>query len=241
MPQLTAVFFDLYETLVTEYEPGWTPVPTTAARLGLSQDRFTPAWKARQAQRMTGAFPDFRSVLHDICQATNHPVDEVLLDQLQAERLAHKARPFARIRSDIVSMLEALRRAKLRVGLISNCSVEEVAAWQQCVLHPLVDDAVFSYQVGCVKPSPAIYHLACARLQVDPGQAIFVGDGGSDELRGATHVGMMAYRATWYMEAWPAWKATERARDRTGYGVLRTPAALLAEVEARLRDDHNVV
>ena len=47
------------------------------------------------------------------------------------------------------------------------------------------DDAVFSCNVGLLKPDKQIYELAMKRLNVLPEQCLFVGDGGSNELCGA--------------------------------------------------------
>ncbi len=41
-----------------------------------------------------------------------------------------------------------------------------------------------------------MYETACAHLGVDPGECLYVGDGGSQELSGATAVGMTAFRLT---------------------------------------------
>ena len=69
---------------------------------------------------------------------------------------------------------------------------------------------------GLIKPDTAIYELACDRLGVDVSAAVFVGDGGSDELRGADAAGLKAIWATWYIETWP--------RDRVG-NVAKTSGA----------------
>jgi putative hydrolase of the HAD superfamily len=42
------------------------------------------------------------------------------------------------------------------------------------------------------KPDARIYHLALDQLGIEPGEAIFVGDGANDELAGAERVGMRA-------------------------------------------------
>jgi predicted HAD superfamily phosphohydrolase YqeG len=40
-----AVLFDLYETLVTHFDPDWTPPPRTlAARLGLEEGTYRALW-----------------------------------------------------------------------------------------------------------------------------------------------------------------------------------------------------
>ena len=232
MRYIQAVFFDLYETVVTEFDPSWKPVPTTAERLGLSQERFAAEWRARQQQRVTGTYADYRSVLQEICTATGQPIDEALIEQLHAERLAAKAMPFARVEDDIVDALAAIRRLGVKVGLISNCTAEEVAAWETCRLSGFFDDAVFSYQVGYAKPATEIYHLACQRLDVQPERSIFVGDGGSDELVGAVSAGMTAYQATWFLARWPTWKTAGRSHRQARFPLLQTPGEVVAIVEA---------
>ena len=120
-------------------------------------------------------------------------------------------------------VLHGLRQIKslgLRIGVISNCSVEEVEAWAACPLAPLLDEVVFSYQVGHVKPDPEFYLLACQRLGVSPDRALFVGDGGSDELRGATEVGMKAYAASWFVNRWPDHLRKVAEPATIGYGKV---------------------
>jgi putative hydrolase of the HAD superfamily len=51
---------------------------------------------------------------------------------------------------------------------------------------------VLSCTVGLRKPDPRIYELACERLEVEPADCLFVGDGANDELAGAARVGMRA-------------------------------------------------
>jgi len=43
-----------------------------------------------------------------------------------------------------------------------------------------------------VKPDPRIYYACCDALGVEPGDAVFVGDGANDELDGARRAGMQA-------------------------------------------------
>ncbi|MGV2687197.1 HAD-IA family hydrolase, partial [Clostridium perfringens] len=105
---------------------------------------------------------------------------------------------FNRISNEICRMLELLRKRGLKLGLISNCSEEEVISFWQSELAPYFDDVIFSYQVGIAKPNDEIYQLACDRLSVTPQDSLFIGDGGSDELRGARSAGLRPYHAYWY-------------------------------------------
>lgn len=219
MTRAQAVVFDLYETLVTEFDPSWHDKPMTAERLGIDAEAFERRWQARRDERMTRPV-DFREVLRDI-----HPnADDLVIEALHLERLEAKAIPLLNVEQPILDTLRQLRAEGLGIGLISNCSMEEVAAWDRSPLAPLIDKAVFSYQVGCAKPDPAIYALACQRLGMQPRDAVFVGDGGSDELAGAEGVGMRAYCAGWFLDRWPT------ARPATGFPRLGTPAELLEVV-----------
>ena len=43
----SAVLFDLYETLITEYEPGWKPPALSdAQRLQLDEQQMNTDWRA---------------------------------------------------------------------------------------------------------------------------------------------------------------------------------------------------
>ena len=207
-----AVLFDLYETLVTENHPEWhAPAPTPGERLGIPQEDFNREWSSRYPARMTGKLRLYSDVLREICGSCGVEPPEAEISLMQAERLAAKARPFERMDPLVVETLSALKAAGHRTGLISNCSHDEIAAWDSSELSALVEVPVFEECVeGLIKPEPAIYQLACDRLGVDAGAAVFVGDGGSDELRGADAAGLKAIWATWYIERWP-WNWVEKA------------------------------
>ena len=150
---------------------------------------------------MTGKLRYYSDVLREMCCACQivPPEEEIAL--MQAERLAAKARPFERMDPLVVQTLHALKGAGYRIGLITNCAYDEIAAWDSSELAGLVDVPIFSCVEGLIKPDPAIYELACDRLGVDVSAAVFVGDGGNDELCGAA--GLKAIWATWYIETWP--------------------------------------
>ena len=227
MPHIQAIFFDLYETLVTEFDPDWVPRNSVPARLGIPDSAFRKEWDAIRELRFAGTFADYASCLVWIGRTLGHSIDDETLEQLQQERLSEKTKPFTRIEPTIIRMLQSLRELPMRIGLISNCDAEEVAAWWDCSLASYFDDVVFSYQVGRVKPQPSIYRLACERLSVQPEHAMFVGDGGSDELRGASQLGMFACQATWFLDRW---HATTRTHPKVACPTARTPHDLLSLV-----------
>ena len=100
-----------------------------------------------------------------------------------------------------------------KLGLISNADVMEVAAWDKSLIAGMFDTAVLSCRVGAAKPEPRIYEICLDRLGVTANEAVFVGDGGSSELRGAKAVGMTAVMIVGVIrELWPE-KIEQRKPD----------------------------
>ncbi|WP_152365436.1 HAD family hydrolase [Microlunatus speluncae] len=230
MARCEAVLFDLFETLVTEFDPDWRPPASPAERLGLPAEAFARVWRARHAARMTREL-DFRDVLRESCAAAGVQVDRrrgKIIEDLYAERLAAKARSLTTVDLGILRALDQLRAGGLRIGLVSNCAVEEVAAWSASPLAARFDEVAFSCRVGCAKPDPAIYLRACRGLGVVPDRAAFVGDGGSDELAGATAVGLTAHRARWFLDQWPAERRDRDVQRGQGFPAIMEPAELVA-------------
>jgi FMN phosphatase YigB (HAD superfamily) len=62
----------------------------------------------------------------------------------------------------------------------------------------VLDASVFSFEVGTAKPESHIYLAAMQQLGVDVSNAVFIGDGGDDELLGAERAGRRAAQATWF-------------------------------------------
>ena len=103
-------------------------------------------------------------------------------------------------------MLDYLRSRNVRLGIVSNCFAEDVAAWSQCALACYFECTVFSFEVGVAKPDPAIYMEATRRLGVAASDTWFVGDGAQEELSGAEQAGLRAFRALWFLRRWPHFK-----------------------------------
>ena len=93
-------------------------------------------------------------------------------------------------RPDAVNTLESLKTMGYLRGLISDCSEEVPELWPETPFSGLLETEIFSCSVGMRKPNPEIYRLACERLGVAPEECIYIGDGFSNELRGAKECGM---------------------------------------------------
>ena len=105
---------------------------------------------------------------------------------------------------------------------LTVCSEDVPEIWDETPFRGLFDSTVFSCAVGLRKPDPRIYRLACEELEVEPAEALFVGDGANDELAGAEAVGMRAVLVHREGEE-PLW---EEVRDWTGPRITAIPQVL---------------
>ena len=92
---------------------------------------------------------------------------------------------------DALPVLDRLRRAGLRIGLVSN-GARDLGSF--VVHHRLeVDAAVGSREHGWTKPHETIFRAALERLGVQPEAAAMVGDSLEDDVAGARALGMRAF------------------------------------------------
>jgi FMN phosphatase YigB (HAD superfamily)/glycerophosphoryl diester phosphodiesterase len=78
--------------------------------------------------------------------------------------------------ADTARVLEALHRAGVRVGVLSNTGWDIAAALRAHGLDRWIDAVVRSCDVGAVKPDPAIFAAGCAAIGTDPARTLMVGD-----------------------------------------------------------------
>ena len=70
-----AVLFGLYETLITEHDPGWISRRVSGRTLGRHRAGFADAWARVCLRRMTGLLPDYPSALCEICASLDRAPD----------------------------------------------------------------------------------------------------------------------------------------------------------------------
>jgi len=91
---------------------------------------------------------------------------------------------------DVLPVLEELRRAELRIALVSN-GIRDLTEF--VVHHRLdVDAIVDSRSHGRVKPHPTIFQAALVKLGVAAEDAVMVGDSLEEDIEGARALGMRA-------------------------------------------------
>ena len=205
---MKAVLFDLFETLVTQKHSDRLSEQSFADKLGLNLDDVRAWWGDSARDRMIGKFATYQEMLSALCNSLGASVESATIEEMSRDRLRRKREYLLSVDAEMLQALSQLRANGWTIGIVSNATPDEVAYWSECPLRDAVDDAVFSCQIGYMKPDPEIYNLACGRLGIVPTQTVFVGDGGFDELQGAAAVGMRPVQARWYYAREIEWNAT---------------------------------
>ena len=187
----------------------------------------------------TGQLNTYQDFLLALAAAAGYAPSELAIAELAEERLVGTRVLFEEIEPAIVELVQELRRRGFRLAVITNAGDMDVEPWPSCRLAPFFEVFVPSFEVGMLKPDPRIFEHCLRLLAVSAGEAIFVGDGGRDELSGAKRVGLTALWATWFLDRWPprirpgrfegdGWR--QLPEGEPPFPRLRTPSDLLERV-----------
>ena len=204
---VTAVVFDLYETLITRFDPDWEPPKVSVAeRLGIEEEVFRRNWTSIGVRWRKGCFERFEELLEAVCEAAGIAPDRQAIAELARERREYTLMPFEHVEAEIVEMVEELRSRGLKLGVVTNSGWGDVEPWSRCRLAPYFAAFVPSCSVGHLKPDRRIYERCLEAMGANAEESVFVGDAGNEamnESEGARNVGMRPYWATWYLDRWP--------------------------------------
>ncbi len=228
------VIFDLFETLVSEFDAGHPSTTEVAQTLELPVKEFQQEYYQNlRLARYTGQFPDYATVLYYIVGKLGGKSPESTIKTLAERRQSAFTAHLRCIEAEILDMLNEINTSSIRIGLISNTDGSEVLDWANSPLSSFFEVTIFSHAVGMVKPDPHIYRHACQNLGVAPSDCIFISDGNSDELRGAAQVGMLPFCAAWFLRQHIDLLGEDIVMRRAaGYPVLYHPS----ELTDRVRD-----
>ena len=227
-----AVIFDLFETLVPVFGVGHPSAEENADALGLDRAGFAKQYSEMWRDRQAGAFGSFVDLLKSIANKLGSPVvDPAVAADLTERRSVAFARHLSRVPAEILSMLDALKSDGVAIGLISNTDGTEVADWPNSPLSDYIEVPVFSHLVGVAKPDKAIYEHACRELGHEPESCMYVGDGESDELRGANSVGLNPNCGAWFLLQHRHILGDEVVAERSaGFAVIESPSDVVSAV-----------
>jgi putative hydrolase of the HAD superfamily len=188
-----AVIFDLFGTLVPslsleEYRNAMRQIATV---LSVSPEDLSSMWMSTARQRETGEFSTKEDNFEYICREL-----QVCIDNEKIKRAAQISSMFTKNlfkpRSNTIEVITEIKSRGYKTGLITNCASDVPAFWEGTNFPTLFNVTLFSSVVGLAKPDPVIYRLMLERLNVEPDDCLYIGDGSSHELEGASQVGMKA-------------------------------------------------
>ena len=191
--RIRTVLFDLFGTLVPCYplRALSTVLDEMARDIGVPSELFEMEWTRTLPNRFRGEFATLEDNLSQVLERLGGCCRRDAIEAAARRRIAFERATLVP-RPEATAVLGGLRSKGVRVGLVSNCSIETVLAWHDNVLAGYMDHASFSCVVRADKPDAAIYLDALTALESAPRASLFVGDGSSDELAGAERLGMKA-------------------------------------------------
>jgi putative hydrolase of the HAD superfamily len=185
-----AVIFDLFGTIVDGFAAASAGYQERfAAALGVADDLLAQHWRQLTERRTLGEFQTVEESIEHVCglvgaTVTNEQMMQAVQIRLSLTRQALTPKP------DAIATFEQLKSHHLKIGLLSNCSIEIPLVWPETDFADWFDATVFSSRERIKKPAPEIYRLACERLDIAPEAGLYVADGENFELTAAAQIGM---------------------------------------------------
>ncbi|MVX66988.1 HAD-IA family hydrolase [Clostridium chromiireducens] len=186
---IDVVFFDLFFTLVI---PKYNDLRNENDVLGITKDEWERYSEDDELylKRATSNSISPEKIIEDILNKmkidiNDHTKKEILI--LKEDRFKNS---LINVDPTILDVLSDIKNSGKKLCLISNADIIDVMYWNKSPLRDLFDDTIFSYEVGYLKPQTEIYKIALEKMKVNPENSVFIGDGGSDELKGAKELGM---------------------------------------------------
>ena len=202
---ITAVFFDLYNTLAG-FRPSRYEIQSEAlADFGIS---VTPEgilrgyYLADAFMSEQNATKPVRSLSRDENRMFFAEYERRVLrgagvevSQEQAWQIWRRIRKIdygLALFDDTIPALNACRQMGLTVGLISNMNQSGDELADSMGLLPYIDLSITSHEVGAEKPNQLIFERALERAKARPERAVHVGDQITSDIAGAVNAGINA-------------------------------------------------
>jgi epoxide hydrolase-like predicted phosphatase len=180
---IEAVVFDIGDVLEVNPRTGWPERWATRLRMTVApfEQRLEEIW----APGSVG-----RSTLEEIERETAEAFD--LDDSALTELMDDAWAEYVGTLNDELADYFARLRPPYKTGILSNSFVGAREREQKAHgLGDICDVIVYSHEEGYLKPDPAIYRVACARLQVAPERSVLLDDVETN-VAGARAFGMNA-------------------------------------------------
>lgn len=196
---IDVVFFDLFFTLTI---PQYNDVRNENDVLGITREEWEKYAEDKELYLDTaiGREKDPQQIIESIVEKINMKVSKKQKKEILELREKRFKKSLVNIDSIIINVLLDLKKSGKKLCLISNADIIDVMHWKDSKLNDLFDCTIFSYEVGYLKPQKEIYQIALKKTNTIPQKCIFVGDGGSDELKGAKELGIKTILTGYLLE-----------------------------------------
>jgi putative hydrolase of the HAD superfamily len=181
---IKVIFFDLFFTLVT---PKYNDFKNEYDVLKITKDEWESYAEDNELyeKRARGKEKIPMKIIEDIITKMEVDISDCDKNEILRLREERFKKSLIEVDLNIIDILLNLKKSGKKICLISNVDIIDVMHWKESPLYNLFDDVIFSYEVGCIKPQAEIYNIALSRMNAKPEECIFIGDGGSNELKGA--------------------------------------------------------
>jgi len=195
--------FDLFHTLVSFVNQDIDGLNTHEI-VGVSAETWNDGLLNRSPDRLIGKERDPQRYLGDLIHLIKPDAPQSVIDEAIRVRGRRFHDCLLNPPKTALEFLGWLKSQEKQLCLISNADTLEAAAWSESPLASLFDRVLFSCECGYMKPQAEIFELALTHFKVSASEAVFVGDGGSDELKAAKSLGFTTVFTTEIIQhCWP--------------------------------------
>lgn len=186
---INVIFFDLFFTLVIPKYNDFRNENDVLKRTREEWEAYAED-KELYEKRATGKEKSPIKIIEDIIGKMGAEVNDGDKNEILRLREDRFKKCLSEVEINIINVLLNLKKSGQKICLISNADIIDVSHWRNSPLYNLFDETVFSYEIGYLKPQTEIYNIALTRMNAKPEECVFIGDGGSEELKGAKELGI---------------------------------------------------
>ena len=145
----------------------------------------------------TGFLKDSKSTIEEIVNKYPEVLSKYTVEEMSSYYEKIMSDSLMNVDPNILIMLQQLKEKGYKMCILSDATFVDIKDYKECPLFKYFDYAVFSCNYGVTKPDKRIYRTA---MNVMGGSdvAIFIGDGGHEELIGAKENGMITIKTEWF-------------------------------------------
>jgi HAD superfamily hydrolase (TIGR01662 family) len=183
------ILFDLWQTLAYHgTKHGGIKKMMKVSGTKISQRKFT---KIFEKSLQTKKWDSKKKAYLNLCK--NIGIKTTDSNATELMRIRDKEEKKANLYVETIPLLKALKKNGYKTGLVSNSSVfaiKQVKKNTKILNH--IDFAVFSYDVGAIKPSKKVFTKALQLAKCKPSETVMIGDKFGDDVKTPKMLGMHA-------------------------------------------------